>query len=164
MAPVGEAAIINQVSASPDGKTVSLTLLTTGGTLDVWLFNERGVKTRFTFSGSRNGMPNFTPDGRTIYYISNQSGKGNIYRKPADGSSAETLVLAGGDKFGLRLSADGKYLTWSEFSPTTKLDVFALSLAPGSQPMAVANSNYDEVNASLSPDSRWLIYQSNEAG
>src|SRR4051812_1449373 len=164
LAPVGEAAIINQVSTSPDGKTVGLTLLTPGGTLDVWLFDERGVKTRFTFSGSRNGMPNFTPDGRTIYYISNQNGKSNIYRKPADGSSAETLVLAGADKFALRVSADGKYLTWSEFNPTTKLDVFALSLAPGSQPTAVANSNYDEVNASLSPDSRWLIYQSNEAG
>ena len=46
-----------------------------------------------TFSNGRNDYPVWSPDGKSIAYASNRSGHLDLYRKNADGSGEEILLL-----------------------------------------------------------------------
>ena len=80
-------------SLSPAG-TRGATMIYEGaqGTGDIWIFDvTRGTSTRLTFGPSGQAMPQWSPDGKTIYYMSNGKGSPHIYAKAADGSGVERL-------------------------------------------------------------------------
>ena len=43
-------------------------------------------------------------------------------------------------------------------------DIFLLARKPGAEMRPLIVSPYDEINPAVSPDNRWLVYQSNETG
>jgi Tol biopolymer transport system component len=67
---------------SPDGGRVAVELDN-----QIWLSNlSRDTLTRFTFEGSANQSPGWTPDGKRIAFRSNKDGRNNLYWQLADGS------------------------------------------------------------------------------
>jgi len=60
-------------------------------------------------------------------------------------------------------SSNGRVLIYQAKDPTTRLDLWALSLGDGSRTPLV-QSPFNDSDGSLSPDLRWLLYVSEESG
>jgi eukaryotic-like serine/threonine-protein kinase len=149
---------------SPQGDRVALTMDT--GVNDVWSLDlARGVRTRLTFGPTGNTFPVWSPDGKWIAYGSLRAVGGGIYRKPADGTGAEELVVP--DQIGVVVapndwSRDGKTLFYSPNLFTQKEEgIWAVSLDGDRKPRQVLAHG---TSATLSPDGRWLAYNSVESG
>ena len=122
----------------------------------------RGVRTRLTFGPVANTFPVWSADGKWISYFSLRDGKSTIYRKPSDGSGAEELLLT--DDHGViptDWSRDGKTLLYQRGPLGGPFDMWLLPLEGERKPrMLLAHAG----NGRLSPDGRWLAYDSIESG
>src|SRR5262249_59933918 len=67
-------------------------------------------------SGVHERNPKWSPDGKTIAFISDASGEDEIHVMPADGSGKPTQLTTGADtyKYALEWSPDGKKILWSD--------------------------------------------------
>ncbi len=74
-----------QPRISPDGHRIAVGI--TEKESQIWMYDlSRGTLTRFTFEGTNNGSPFWTPDGKRIVFISNKAGPRNLFWQLADGS------------------------------------------------------------------------------
>jgi len=142
---------------SPQGDRVALML--DSGINDIWTLDlARGVRTRLTFGPIANTFPVWSPDGKWIAYASMRAGPSAIYRKPADGSGAEEMLVTDADGNTLvpsDWSRDGKTLFYSKGFQTGEQTTWALPLEGDRKPNLVAEH---AVNATLSPNGKWLAY------
>jgi serine/threonine protein kinase/Tol biopolymer transport system component len=147
---------------SPQGDRVALQM--NAGQTDIWVLDlTRGVRTRITFGPVGNVSPIWSPDGKWIAYSSAQNGHFAICRKPYDGSGAEECLLTVEQEPELDdWSRDGKYLLYSLSVPGGPLrQISALPLEGERKPSVVVDRG---AFGKLSPDGRWLAYQSAESG
>ncbi|MGA9528035.1 MAG: protein kinase [Terriglobales bacterium] len=149
---------------SPQGDRIALTI--DSGVNDVWSFDlARGVRTRLTFGPTGNTFPVWSPDGKWIAYSSMRTTGSGIYRKRADGTGAEELLVP--DQAGIIFapndwSRDGKTLLYSPNIFTQKEEgIWAVSLEGERKTRQILNHG---MHATLSPDGRWLAYNSAESG
>jgi dipeptidyl aminopeptidase/acylaminoacyl peptidase len=145
---------------SPDGKRIAMSI---DG--QIWLYDlSRDALTRFTFEGTMNNRPAWTPDGKRLAFYSNKSGPLNIFWEPADGSGAmERLTTSDYTHVPKSFSPDEKLLAYHEVNPTTGVDIWVLNLASHkAEPFLRTPSN--EADARFSPDGRWMVYHSDESG
>ncbi len=148
---------------SPQGDRVALQL--NAGETDIWALDlARGVRTRLTFGPVGNVNPVWSPDGKWIAYASVRNGHDNLYRKPSDGSGAEELLFT--DELQIvptDWSRDGRLLLYSR--PLSGVgpihQIYSLPLEGDRKPSLVLERGG---GATLSPDGRWLAYQSGESG
>jgi eukaryotic-like serine/threonine-protein kinase len=140
-------------SLSPDGRFLAVTA-TSRSERDVWVTDlARGVTSRLTRGGVRTAV--WSPDSRRLAFF--RSGK--IYVKPADGSTDETILA---DVAGIprSWSADGKYLLYE----TAEGKLFLWPLAGAGTPIAVGSREGRSRGGRLSPDSRYIAFNSDESG
>lgn len=137
-----------------------------------------GAEERLTFVGGYDDGPEYSPDGRWIYFNSNRGGRWNIWRMPPDGAgpkdaSAQQVTSDAPEDWFPHVSPDGKLIVFLSFPAGTEghNDRMAgmqlrLMAAPGEQPAAtqieVLETFYGgqgtiNVN-SWSPDSRQFAY------
>src|SRR5262249_44160906 len=88
-----------------------------------------------------------------------------LYRKDVGGTNAEEqLTSSPGDKVPSSWSPDGRYLLYNHQSPNTGWDLWLLPIAGDHKPIALLQGPFNERQAVLSPDQKWLLYQSDESG
>jgi len=154
---------LNIATLSPRGDRIALTL--DSGVNDIWSLDlVRGVRTRLTFGPTGNTFPVWSPDENWIAYDSMRASGSGIYRKPSDGSGSDELLLptTGIDYAPTDWSRDGKTLFYSPSVFTQKADgVWAISVDGDRTPRQVLAHG---ANATLSPNGRWLAYNSTESG
>jgi eukaryotic-like serine/threonine-protein kinase len=100
-------------SASPDGKLLAYHVLAPDG--DPYLMplsGDRKVRPLFVSKASE-GDPVFSPDGRWITYDSDESGRWDVYVRPASGEGGRWQVSALGGEFA-RWSRDGRFIFYQE--------------------------------------------------
>jgi hypothetical protein len=151
---------------SPDGKRVA-TRRTLQGNTDIWLQDlVRGGLTRLTFDAANDVYPVWSPDGMRIAFSSTRIGVHDLYVKPSNGSGAEEPLLESpNSKAAQDWSRDGRWLLYYEVHPTTGRDLWAMDMtATDRPPRVVANTRAEEVLAQISPDGRWVAYETNEWG
>src|SRR5262249_33581619 len=155
----------NYVRLAPDGLRVAIQRIDASGNQAIWLFEfKRAVMTRLTFDSSRVGSPVWSPDGRQVAFSSYGAGSYQIYRKDSGGGPEELLTQGSNIQYDLDWSRDGRYLLYTEVAPKTKADIWVLPLDGGRKPVAVVQTPFGEHGGQLSPDGKWIAYQSNESG
>jgi len=149
---------------SPDGQRVALDIRDQQNDIWTWDFTRR-VLTRLTTDPNADQFPVWTPDGRRIAFASSRAGEFNLFWQPADGTGgAERLTTSPHRQYPWAFTADGKSLVIRDTDPKTGPDVSVISMEGDHTPKPLIHSAFNEQNAELSPDGRWIAYQSNESG
>ncbi|WP_125010293.1 S9 family peptidase [Parageobacillus thermoglucosidasius] len=100
---------------SPDGKKVIFVQKTIDHEREYrshlfFLSLADGSVKQWTFGKSKDTFPRWSPDGKTIAFLSNRSGKPQIWRLPADGGEARQLTFLKNGVRQLCWSPNGRFL------------------------------------------------------
>jgi eukaryotic-like serine/threonine-protein kinase len=167
LATVGTPGGIEAPRLSPDGKqvaTVRIDPQTRTG--DIYVTDlARGVSSRLTLDPGDERYPLWSPDGSHIAWQTNREGAVRIYRKLASGIGPEELLFkSDAPIIQGSWSPDGRYLICNRLDPKTKNDIWVVSLAGDRKPFMFLQTPFEERQGRLSPDGRWLAYESNDQG
>jgi Tol biopolymer transport system component len=173
LAEMGPAGEYRNVDLSPDGRYVAFDRGGYVSGTDLFVLDlERGSLESITATAGTDAAPIWSPDGRQIAYLSS--------RDPAGGTASATNITAGNlyhrgvgvvasETLLLKTDAGKTPTDWSRngyLAYTSRDDVWAL-LLPGTgdpkPPLRVTETPFVESNARISPDGRWIAYQSNES-
>jgi Tol biopolymer transport system component len=147
---------------SPDGRRAGVT----NGT-DIWLVDlARSMPTRFAPTSSTESSLVWSPDGHRVAFVSKQTGRSEIFVGSADGAGTPELVPTTDAlfKYVQDWSPDGKFVVFQDVSPSTRADLWLLPMTGVRKPEPYLNTTYGESSARVSPDGRWLAYDSDESG
>lgn len=161
---LGEPGEYARPAVSPDGTRIAI-VSGSSGSRDIWILDAaRNTSTRFTFDPADDDSPVWSPDGKSVAFASTRKGEPHLYLKPADGSGEERLL---NDQPGVPTSwsKDGRFLLFSSGSPKTGTDLWVLTDpgSAGAKAIPILATQFNEQNGQLSPDGRWIAYQSNES-
>ncbi len=110
--------------------------------------------------GVREMNPAWSPDGKSIAYLSDRTGEYELYVRPQDGTGQETRITNDGHvfRYGPVWSPDSKSLMYGD--ATMKL--WTVNVADKT-PVLVDSSSIGEIPmGSWSPDSKWIAYVKEE--
>ncbi len=150
-------------TVSPDGKLIATTI--EGPVTDTWIHDiARDTETRFTF-GEENRDPAWTADGKRIAYSGVRNGGHNIFWKPLDGSSPEEALLPeDSSAYAWFFTGDGRSLVYAVADPGHTQNIGVLPLNDRVHGKILFPEKYNVEWAILSPDSKWIAFNSDESG
>jgi serine/threonine protein kinase len=150
---------------SPDAK--KLTFQLGAKAVDVWVYDLASqVKTRLTFAtpGKENNMfSTWSPEGRSLIYLSYGEGKYSIHRKALDGSGIDEVVLEEASEIRpvpFSWSPDGKLIAYHQLREGER-SIWMLPLTGEHKPYLFQKGGY---RPQFSPDGKWVSYCSDEPG
>ena len=149
---------------SPDGKRVAMGRWTdeSFSARDVWVLDlTQHTRTRLTFDTTA-GWPVWAPDGKRVAYQRGNS----VFWVPADGSGPpDSMVTAPGSWFPIAFEPLGRGLLFHGIAAQqSKAEIDRVGLVPRAPPSRVLGNTFHNYNASLSPDGKWMAYNSDESG
>ncbi|HTK40788.1 MAG TPA: protein kinase, partial [Gemmatimonadales bacterium] len=158
---------IQSVALSKDGKTLAVSLVR-GAATDVWVKQlPGGPFSRVTFGDSAHFRASWAADGRSLLYLTDRgSGAGYAAEARADGTGApRPLSMFSPYNFVHVIeSHDGRWiLLRRSVGEVGNGDIFAMKRGDTTL-VPLLNSPAREVSPALSPDGRWLAYESDESG
>ena len=148
---------------SPNGQRVALTLQ--GSSFDVWVYDlGRGTLTRASFGGD-DYRPHWSPDGRMLGYDSSKSGQQQVYVKRGVEQGAEAAMTDGPEnKEFYGWTPDGHEIIFGRQNKDTGWDLYAAGVEGDHKPRPLVVGPFNQNEAQLSPDGKWLAYVSDESG
>ena len=149
---------------SPDATRVALDVM--GANRDIWVWNlEREVMIRLTDGPTEDMMPAWSADGKRVFFASDPDGVFSVFVRSADGSGSATRIYRDPDNYMPFFSPDATRLLIFTQGPTARSgDVSVLSLEEPPRIDPLIHTQHREGNAQVSPDGRWVAYQSDESG
>jgi hypothetical protein len=153
-----------------DGRTLLATRSdAAGANADVWTLDLRSSQaTRSTFASAPSGIQGaLSPDGTRIAVSASTVGgwgAANLWVQSTSGSGSRQSVLESVSFHVTGWSPDGALLVGETQEPETGFDVAYVAVADPSKLVRLTSSRFDERAPALSPNGRWIAYQSNETG
>jgi Tol biopolymer transport system component len=168
---IGDADFLEDGRMSRDRSQVALSRHDpAAGTRDIWVMDlGRGQLTRSTFLSTSGGIDAaFSPSGDRLA-ISSFVGAGwagsAVWIQPVSGSGSKETLLESTSFSVNEWSADGVYLVGSIQETETGHDVAYIDLSASPPELRVfVATRFSETSPSLSPNGKWLAYESNETG
>ena len=150
---------------SPDGSQVSL-ISVDGSNADLWLIDiRRGTSTRLTSDPGEESGAKWSSDGARIIYNSDRRGEKAIYLKSLRGGGDELLYRSPKPWTAVwAWSRDGRYVVIREIDPTTGSDLWVLPTFGERKPFPYLTTRFEEDQAAIAPNGRWMAYISDESG
>jgi len=150
---------------SPDGHQVVATVL--GPNTDLFVFDvDKGTDRRLTFEAGSDTNGAWSADGRHIVYQC----EAGICARASDGSGGRVVLTPGPAELP-EISPDNKYLVFVRNQPTTSTDLLIVPLGPSGlaapaveAPKSLVSAERVQSRYALSPDGKFLAYESNESG
>ena len=151
---------------SPDDARVALDVRDENNDIWIWEFANETMNRLTVSPESFDRQPVWSPDGQRIVFSSSRvGGQVNLFWQAADGTGiAEQLTDRPNPTYATSFGPSGAALLYGEFTQETGPDVWALNLEGERDRSALVATPFIDRNADVSPDGRWLAYQSNEAG
>lgn len=150
---------------SPDGSHLAIGLSTGAGD-DIWVKPlPKGAAYRVTFDPQSDMRPHWTSDGRFVSFVGVHR-PGGLYLHRADGVGSDSLLLRGVFDEGM-LSPDNRWLVLrlgSVGQVAGGRNIMGARLGTDTMAQPLLATEFDEEAIALSPDGRWMAYQSNETG
>jgi len=150
---------ITGVSSSPDGERVIFSAR--GDVFNVPV--KEGVTRNLTAtSGVHERNARWSPDGKTIAWISDAGGEFEIWMQKADRSQPAVMLTKDQNTylFGITWSPDGKKLLYT----TKKNDLRYVDVESGKITIVDKSPKSPGYDANWSPDSRWIAFVRQEVG
>ena len=99
----------------------------------------------------------WSPDGKTIVFVSNISGRNNLWLVPADGGWPRQLTVSDQRQTHPTWSPDGKWIAYqSDYDGDEQWDIFFVSPKSGQVVNVTKTREISEENPTWSPDGRYL--------
>ncbi len=149
-------------TASPRGDHMAYTQVM--GDVNIWSIETatEGGKAnppeKLIASTRNDDLPQFSPDGKRVAFVSQRSGNTEIWTADANGSNTVQLTYLGGPNIGNppRWSPDGRRLAFSA-NIDGPPQVYVLD-ATGGSPRRLTSSSAGSANPSWSRDGRWIYF------
>jgi hypothetical protein len=157
----------DNLDLSHDGTKLALQVASSSSrSPDLWTIDLiRGTKARITSDPSPDIGPVWSPDGKQIAYVSSLIGYQSVRIRSSTAGGEPTEILR--SQVGIEItdwSADGRYLVAEVFNEATSSDIAVIDLQGKRTLEPIIASRFGEDSPRLSPDGRFLSYQSNEGG
>jgi serine/threonine-protein kinase len=154
----------HRAALSPDGRRIAVAL-SDGENTDIWIGQaDQGTLIRLTRDPTNETSPIWSPDGGAVIFRSDREG-GGLFRLRADATGAVERLTASEGTFHTPhgWTADGSTLLFTEFRTYTEQSLAMLE--PGAAgPRRLLGGPFAQLRPQVSPDGRWLAYQSDESG
>ena len=162
---LGQPSVVRGLRISPDGSRVAVDFAEKRtGTSDIWVFEENGVSTRLHSTSVDEIMPVWWPDGSKLVYRSDGKGPPDIYEmSPGSPASQRPLYEQEAVQQPEDISLDGRMLVFLNDMQSTS-DVWLLPLQGDRKAAPWLRTRFKEASPRLSPDGRWIAYDSDESG
>jgi serine/threonine-protein kinase len=150
---------------SPDGTRIALDVLDLNN--DIWNWDlARETLTPFTFDPGLDTNPVWWTPGldRRLVFSSEHAGNRNLFWQNADGTGGlQRLSESPNQQVPTSISPDGTHLVFTEVVSAAKsMMMVTLNKEHRVQPLAQV-SGFNEQNGEISPDGRWLAYESSDS-
>jgi Tol biopolymer transport system component len=151
------------MTLSPDGRRLALTI--EDENRNVWVYDfDRGTLAPVTSGPASEFGPVWTPDGRRLAYAVENPVFRIFIKPPVVTAPEESLVGAEFDTVPMSFSPDGQYFVFTVASPVTHSDLWIRRMDGKDSGKALVASKYEEEDAQISPDGKWIAYTSDESG
>jgi dipeptidyl aminopeptidase/acylaminoacyl peptidase len=106
------------------------------------------------------GRPTWSPDSKSIAFISNMSGRNNLWVVPAEGGFPTQLTVSDQRQTAPTWSPDGNWIAYqSDYDGDEQWDIFLVSPKTGKVVNLTQTREIEETNPTWSPDGRYLAYE-----
>jgi len=106
------------------------------------------------------GRPTWSPDGKSVAFISNMSGRNNLWTVPADGGWPVQLTISDQRQSSPAWSPDGKWIAYqSDYDGDEQWDIFLVSPKTGKVVNLTQTREIAELNPTWSFEGRYLAYE-----
>ncbi len=158
------------MSASPDGQLLAFTELNPATGYDIWTLRLSDRKAQpFLQTPFNETTPRFSPDGRWLAYVSDESGRNEIYVQPYPGPGGKWQISTEGGKEPV-WNRNGRELFYRTGGKMMAVDIATQPSFAAGKPRVLFEGQYEPTvltaaNYDVSPDGqRFLMLKSGEAG
>jgi dipeptidyl aminopeptidase/acylaminoacyl peptidase len=105
------------------------------------------------------GRPTWSPDGKQIAFVSNMSGRNNLWLVSSEGGFPTQLTVSDQRQTSPTWSPDGKWIAYqSDYDGDELWDIFLVSPTTGKVVNVTQTREIAEMDPTWSPDGRYLAY------
>ncbi len=136
------------------------------GKRDVWLVDDvaSGIASRFTTDEGNASSPVWSPDAKSILYMSTRKDGRSLHLGDTSGGTAEHRLkehfAAGASDW----SRDGRFVVQEMLNEQTQFDIGILPMTGEASRSWFLQTPFNEGHARISPNARWIVYASDESG
>jgi tricorn protease len=115
---------------------------------------DRGEPQRVTETSWKEQDPRWSPNGKWIAFVSDRTGREELYLSDELGKTVKKISDADGDKSGIVWAPDSKSLMWSGSDHKLRM----VDVDSGKTDIVVQNAAGNVNGAQFSPDGKWISY------
>ena len=128
------------------------------------IMDSDGANHRFITNGQATALtPRFSPDYKSIVYLSFLDGNPRIYIYDIGTGRQRLITQSTNPTFAPRWSPDGKWILYS-MAIAGNTDIYKISAAGGGRPQQLTFSPGIDIGGSFSPDGSRIVFESDRSG